>query len=45
MYKHAQGQKGDADAMHHGGLAGCDLDPGPQGLRDVQKIMSISKHM
>ena len=33
--------KEDADAIHHGGLTGCDADPGPQGIGIIRNIMSI----
>jgi len=33
--------KRNADAMHHGGLTGCGVDPGPQGVGNVRKIVSI----
>jgi len=33
--------KRNADAIHHRGLTGCDVDPGPQGIGIVRNIMSI----
>jgi len=34
--------KRNADAIHHGGLTGCDVDPGPQGIGSVRKLCLLT---